>query len=67
MLFLLNITFISLVRQDSVTFSLVLRTHENITEFWCTREINVIFNKTTLNILYLWMIKVAMYSIHVYR
>jgi len=53
MLFLLNIKFISLVRQHSVTFSLVLRTHENITEFCLTREINLIFNKTTLNILYM--------------
>jgi len=53
MLFLLNIKFISLVRQNSVTFSLVLRTYENITEFCLTREINLIFNKTTLNILYI--------------
>jgi len=56
MLFLLNIKFISLVRQNSVTFSLVLRTHENIREFCLTHEINLIFNKT-LNILYIYYYK----------
>jgi len=53
MLFLLNIKFISLVRQNSVTCLLVLRTHENITEFCLTREINLIFNKKALNIFYI--------------
>jgi len=30
-----------------------MRTHENITEICLTREINLIFNKTKLNILYI--------------
>jgi len=44
MLFLLNIKFISLVRQNSVILSL---------EFCLTSETNLRFNKTRLNILYI--------------
>jgi len=40
-------------KQNSVTFSLVLSTRENITEFCLTSEINLIFNKTTMTILYI--------------
>jgi len=56
MLFLLNIKFISLVRQNSVTFF----TRENIAKFCLTREINLIFNKTKLNILYIYYILIKL-------
>jgi len=48
MLFLLNIKFISRVRQNSVIFSQVRSTSENVTEFCFTRELNLIFNKNNI-------------------
>jgi len=45
---LLNIKFISRVKQNSVIFSQVHSTSEDVTEFCLTSEINLIFNKNNI-------------------